>query len=803
MPSDIEIRNNHLYKPPSWRHNKLVKNLFELKNARRVLFDGNLLEHTWAWEEGDPCGNNVCDASGRGQIGIAVLFTPRNESSNNATWTVVEDVTFRNNIVRHATGVFRILGYDDSHTTQQTKRITITNNLFEDINSSKWGTADGNTRAELFFPVGKDNFPGPADVHITHNTGFVSGNLADIIWGPDACTGSQTVPGFIFTDNIFAHNSNSAQAGGVTGGCRGIGNVALNTFFPGATFTRNVLMGGSPALYSQYPGNYFPSDWATVRFVNMAIGNYNLAPNSPYKNLDPNGNKDLGVNTSLLPVITPYTLLTPPVRLNAGGPQYVDSASTLWLADDYYLAGYVAAPSNVSTANILNTTADTLYRSERYGGNPNVNPVSYVIPVQNGSYTVRLHFAEIYWCVSTNPCPNNGSGPGIGARVFNVNIESTPSLTNYDIIARTGGALRAIVEEVQANVSDGILNIDLTAISDNAKISAIEVIPPPNTGFWTNVVGATVNGNNLTKPTNGTAGWNAGATSVQSLSGDGYAQFSTSDNTTNKMAGLNSNHSGQNYTEIDYAINLSPSGNVRIFENGASVTNPATQTFIFGTYIAGDQFRLAVENGMVKYYQNATLLYTSSILPMHPLVLDTSLNTPGATITNASIVAGATNVVWTNVVGATANGNDLTKPTTGAAGWNAGATSVQTLSGDGYVEFSTSEANTLKMAGLNANPSSNNYVEIDYAIALSATTNVRIYENGVAINNPATNTVFFGTYAAGDIFRVAIENGAVKYYQNGTLLYTSSALPNYPLVLDVSLNTPGATITDAKIAGSN
>ena len=58
-PMDIEIRRNHLFKPLIWMTGQpgfvggvdggpfIVKNLFELKNAVRVLFEGNVLENTW------------------------------------------------------------------------------------------------------------------------------------------------------------------------------------------------------------------------------------------------------------------------------------------------------------------------------------------------------------------------------------------------------------------------------------------------------------------------------------------------------------------------------------------------------------------------------------------------------------------------------------------------------------------------------------------------------------------------------------------------------------------------------------
>src|SRR6266700_6564662 len=84
VPSDIEIRHNHFFKPTSWRNVwAAVKNLFELKNAQRVFVEGNVFENNWA----------------AAQAGWAVQFTVRNQDGR-APWSTIEDVTFRKNIVR-------------------------------------------------------------------------------------------------------------------------------------------------------------------------------------------------------------------------------------------------------------------------------------------------------------------------------------------------------------------------------------------------------------------------------------------------------------------------------------------------------------------------------------------------------------------------------------------------------------------------------------------------------------------------------------------------------------------------------
>jgi PKD domain len=160
---------------------------------------------------------------------------------------------------------------------------------------------------------------------------------------------------------------------------------------------------------------------------------------------------------------------------------------------------------------------------------------------------------------------------------------------------------------------------------------------------WTNLVGVTANGNDLTKAST-TTGWNAGATSVQTLSGNGYVEFSTDDTTTGKACGLNSNHVGQNYTEIDYVITIGGNGYVRIYENGTAIPKPGTTSdYLFGNYAAGDVFRVEINNGVVKYYWNGAVMVEHAITAASQYVVDTSFSTPGAKITNA-VISGA----WSN-----------------------------------------------------------------------------------------------------------------------------------------------------------
>lgn len=147
---------------------------------------------------------------------------------------------------------------------------------------------------------------------------------------------------------------------------------------------------------------------------------------------------------------------------------------------------------------------------------------------------------------------------------------------------------------------------------------------------------------------------------------------------------------------------------------------------------------------------------------------------------------------WMNVVGAIPNGTGITD--TAATGWkNSGAvTRKQLPSGDGYIEFSTDEATLGKSFGLANGDTDQNYTDIDFAFQLRATGQVYVYEGALMRG-------LFGTYAAGDVFRVEVSSGVVMYKQNGVLLYTSSAIPTYPLAGDAALYHNGATIKNVVV----
>lgn len=271
VPSDIVFRKNYCFKPTSWRKDSpdfagktwIVKNLFELKNARRVLIEHNVFENNWA----------------QAQAGFGIVFTVRAESGS-APWAVIEDVIFSQNIVKNCGAGVNILARDYNSNLQGiVRRLLIKDNLFLNIDHTKW-PGEGRLFQILW---------GPEDLTIDHNTAITSNLRHTIIFD-----GSYPCQRLIVTNNIFPHGQY-----GVFGNAKGTGTVALDTYAPDSVFRNNVLAGGSATKYPTT--NFFPPSLSAVDFQDYAGGDYRLSPTSPYRLAGTDG-KDLGADIAAIDV---------------------------------------------------------------------------------------------------------------------------------------------------------------------------------------------------------------------------------------------------------------------------------------------------------------------------------------------------------------------------------------------------------------------------------------------------------------------------------------------------------------------
>jgi hypothetical protein len=146
-----------------------------------------------------------------------------------------------------------------------------------------------------------------------------------------------------------------------------------------------------------------------------------------------------------------------------------------FLSDRDYSGGTVYSSTlPVDTSNVVNPPPQEVFRSMRYGAN-----FGYVIPglSPGGSFLIRLHMAETYF---TAP----------GSRIFNIAINGTPVVNNFDLITATGGRGIATVREFTASANAlGNISIDFSSVVDNAVVSGIEIFsgsspfPIPNPSY--------------------------------------------------------------------------------------------------------------------------------------------------------------------------------------------------------------------------------------------------------------------------------------------------------------------------------
>jgi hypothetical protein len=145
-------------------------------------------------------------------------------------------------------------------------------------------------------------------------------------------------------------------------------------------------------------------------------------------------------------------------------------------------------------------------------------------------------------------------------------------------------------------------------------------------------------------------------------------------------------------------------------------------------------------------------------------------------------------VIWTSLVKTSSTGASLTKITGCAGCFDAGAVSQQQIGAiGGSVAFKVS-AGHRQIVGLGRDITANTSYAIDYAFSF--------WEGGSWEIRESNSYRSEGRYAATDVFKVAVEAGVVKYYKNDVLVYTSKVAVAGPLVVDTSMSTLGATVSN-------
>jgi hypothetical protein len=202
----------------------------------------------------------------------------------------------------------------------------------------------------------------------------------------------------------------------------------------------------------------------------------------------------------------------PGVQISAGGP-----AAAPFAADEDFSGGTATSTTTaVAVTGLTNPAPQSVYQHNRYGN------FTYTIPglTSGGSYTVRLHFAETYWTAA-------------GSRTFNVVINGTQVLTNFDIFATAGGEFKGVIEQFTATASSGgAVTIQFVTVKDNAQVNGIEVLSSSG------------GGNTVTVTTPGSQSWTVGtAASLQVQASDSASGQTLTYSASGLPAGLSINAS--------------------------------------------------------------------------------------------------------------------------------------------------------------------------------------------------------------------------------------------------------------------
>jgi hypothetical protein len=310
VPSDITIRHNHFFKPMTWMPGSsnfvgavnadptkckstpghcpfVVKNLLELKNAQRLLLEGNVMENTWA---------------GFTQHAAALVLMATNQGiltgNTNAT---VADITVRYDHISHTGRGFSIADTQGAWgPAKMAARFSIHDDLFDDI-SPAYANGDTSPVVGTAFQLSDCGICAPLEgVNVNHVTMLFQSPTFFMILGGSTSASIQNVK---FTNNIVTAKSGLVITGtGSPAPCGFYGatvSARMNSCMSSYSFSNNALPGATGAWPA---GNYYPVDTASIQFADYNGGNggdYHLLPSSPYKSASSDG-KDLGADIDVI-----------------------------------------------------------------------------------------------------------------------------------------------------------------------------------------------------------------------------------------------------------------------------------------------------------------------------------------------------------------------------------------------------------------------------------------------------------------------------------------------------------------------
>jgi hypothetical protein len=204
----------------------------------------------------------------------------------------------------------------------------------------------------------------------------------------------------------------------------------------------------------------------------------------------------------------------------------------------------------------------------------------------------------------------------------------------------------------------------------------------------------------------------------------------------------------------------------------------------------GSTFRIAVTAGRVTYLKNGQVFYTSLVAPTYPFVLGAILLSAHASLDSVTFGGGTggggENTIWSAPVNAIVGQDSLVKLGRCDGCADSGARTVASVaSGNAVAQFVFPNRVALATAGLSDAFSVTNRASIDFGIQVQGGF-AEVRESGIFRTDIVAEP--------GATFRIMIASGTVRYAKNGTVFYTSTVAPTYPLTFGAILSSAGASI---------
>jgi len=358
------------------------------------------------------------------------------------------------------------------------------------VNLTAYGVLDPVTGNLFVTIINKEHFTGAQNATVTLNPGAnYSGGQ---IWNLKQTSGDVTA-----TSGVTLGGASIGGDGNWNGTSSAVSPASSGAFtisVPAASAAVVELTGkGAPPAAPQPPSNLTASaisssqinlSWAAsatsgVTYSIFRSKTSGFAPSNSNRialGLTTTSFSDVGLTASttyfyLIEAVNPAGVLSAPanqasattpaassttIQINAGGP-----AVSPFVADEDFSGGSTINHANtIDLSGVTNPAPMAVYQTARTGN------FTYTVPGFNpgSSQTVRLHFAETFFNTS-------------GSRTFNVSINGTQVLTNFDIFATAGAQNKAVIEQFTMNANaSGQYVVQFTSVVNNSLLSGLEVI---------------------------------------------------------------------------------------------------------------------------------------------------------------------------------------------------------------------------------------------------------------------------------------------------------------------------------------